>query len=316
MLKTRTYFSNHHLNLSESKSKLMSYDATTGKTIFQGSSTLPPLTLSEVLQFKYLGVPLGCSPYSLFKSFNQQVCKRAKDYLSRVLSLTKRGPDRCQLSFTLWTQVALPSILYGTEVIPITDTTIKEVEKCNAKVGKYILQIPASSANVCANIDAGLRPIWSIIAEKVLLYSHSVMSKPESNWAKLAMTENLTLGNKSPYFRYLMKWKKENDVFDLPPKGIKKNIRKTAITYVTSQQKITGVTTFSMNFPGSSKASQWFRPRPWVSDSGISQILSLYRSCNLGLGNRGPCMNGMQYKLCPLCSKNGVKALNNEVVPH
>ena len=130
----------------------MSYDSSTGKTSFRGSATFPSLTLDEVLHFKYLGVPLGCSPYSLFKSFNQQVCKRAKDYLTRVLSLTKRGPDRSELSFTLWTQVALPSILYGTEVIPITDATIKEVEKCNAKVGKYILQIPASSANICANI--------------------------------------------------------------------------------------------------------------------------------------------------------------------
>ena len=57
----------------------------------------------------------------------------------------------------------------------------------------------------------------------------------------------------------------------------------------------------------------WFRPKPWVSDSGISRIISSFRICNSGLGNRGPAKNGMFYKLCPLCSKIGIMALNNEV---
>ena len=311
MLKTRIFLNNHHLKLSETKSKIMSYDASIGKTTFKGNSSMCDLSLDQVLSFKYLGVPLGCSPYSLFQNFNEQVKKRAHSYLSRVLSLVKSGPNRSELAFSLWTQVAIPSILYGTDVIPLTDTTIKEVEKCQARVGKFILAIPASSANVCSNIDAGLKPIWAVIAEKVLLYAQSTMSRHPSFWPKLAMDENLANGSKNPYFRYLLRWKVDTDSFNLDPKQIRKSVRRAAILDVVSQQKLTSTSTFAMSFPGSS--DQWFRPRLWVSDSGFSQILSQFRSCNAGLGNRGPAKNGMRYKLCPLCEKNGQKALNNEV---
>ena len=144
----------------------MTHDAATGKTTFQGSSTLSPVILEQVLNFKYLGVPLGCSPISLFKSFNDQVKKKARNYLSSVLSLVKTGPDRSDMAYTLWSTCALPSILYGAEVLPLLQSTILEVERCQTIVGKFILQLPTNSANVSSHIDAGLKPVWSVIAEK------------------------------------------------------------------------------------------------------------------------------------------------------
>ena len=313
MQKTRLFFKNHRFNISENKSKVMSYDATIGETTFKGTPPMNDLTLDQVLHFKYLGVPLGCAPYSLFRSFNDQVKKRARGYLSSVLSLVKSGPDRTELAFSLWTQVAIPSILYGADIIPLDDATIKEVEKCQSRVGKFILAIPTSSASICSNIDAGLKPIWAIIAEKVLLYAHGTMSKPLSFWPKIAMNENMALGSKSPYFRYLLKWKQATDSFDLAPTQIRKSVRKAAILDVVSKQKLTSTSTFAMSFPQSSSSSRWFRPRAWVSDSGLSQVISQFRSCNAGLGNRGPAKDGMRYKLCPLCERMGQKALNNEV---
>lgn len=312
MLKTRQFFSAHRLTISEAKSKVMSFDASVGKTIFSGP-TLPPMTLDQVVSFKYLGVPLSCSPYSLFKHFNDQVRKRAHFYLARVLSLVKTGPDRSELAYSLWTQVALPSILYGAEAVPLNDTTIKEVEKCQAKIGKFILQIPSSSANICANIDAGLKPVWAVVAERVLIFAQRIMTSPSSFWPKLAMNETMRMGSRSPYFRYLLKWKQATDSFDLHPSQIRKSVHRAAILDTVSKQKLVSSSTFAMSFPGTSSVSQWFRPRPWVSDSGLSQIISSFRSCNSGLGNRGPANNGVQYKLCPLCLRNGVRALNNEV---
>ena len=312
MRTARKFFAHHHLSISDTKSKVMSFDSSTGKTIFDGSS-LPPLTLDQVVSFKYLGVPLGCSPYSLFKHFNEQVRKRAHFYLARVLSLVKSGPDRSELAYSLWTQVALPSILYGAEAVPLNDTTIKEVEKCQAKIGKFILQIPPSSANVCANIDAGLKPVWAVVAERVLIFAQKIMTSQSSFWPKLAMNETMSLGLKSPYFRYLLKWKHVTDSFDLHPAQIRKSVHRAAVIDTVSKQKLVSSSTFAMSFPGSSPTSRWFRPAPWVSDSSLSQIISCFRSCNSGIGNRGPAKNGVQYKLCPLCLKIGVRALNNEV---
>ena len=158
----------------------MSHDISSGQTSFPDSTNTDPLTLEAVCCFKYLGIHINSSSRNLFKSFNDNVKKKARNYLSSVLNLVRSGPDRSELAHTLWCRCALPSILYGTEIMPLTDSTISEIEKCNTQVGKFILQIPRSSSNASAYIDAGLRPIWSLIAEKVLLYASSVMSKPLS----------------------------------------------------------------------------------------------------------------------------------------
>ena len=290
----------------------MSFNSNTGKTVFTGTSDYPPLLLDQVLSFKYLGVPLNCSPYKFFHCFNNQVKQRAQSYLSRVLSLIKTGPDQSNLAYTLWKQVALPSILYGAEVIPLTDGTIAEVERCQAAVGKFMLNLPRSSASVSAHLDAGFLPIKFMLAEKVLNYANITMTKPVSFWPKLAMTENLQLGSTSSYTRYLLKWKAATNSFALPPKEVRAAVHKAAIIDVLDQQRLVSTTTFAMNEPHS-KANHWFKPKPWVNDSGLSKIFSQFRALNSGLGNRGPAKDGNKYKLCPLCSKLGIRALNNEV---
>ena len=141
---TRTFFKNHKLELSEKKSKLISHSAATGQVTFKGTQA-SNLTLEEVLTCKYLGVPLSCTPHNLLSKFNEQVKTRSEAYLTQVLSLVKTGPDRAELAHTLWTCVALPSILYATEVLPLTQATISEVQKCQSVVGKFILQLPRSS---------------------------------------------------------------------------------------------------------------------------------------------------------------------------
>ena len=176
---TRSYFTSHKLQISSKKTKIMTHDARTDKTTFEGTETLCPLTLDAAVSFKYLGIPLCSSPYSLFKSFNEQVKKKASNYVYSVLSLVRSGPDRSQLAHTLWTQVALPSILYGSNIIPLTQSSISEIEKCQAIVGKFILQLPRNSANVCSYLDAGLKTVWAEVSQRVLSYSSSIMHKSQ-----------------------------------------------------------------------------------------------------------------------------------------
>ena len=308
---TRIFFKTHNLVLSETKSKVMNYNSQTGKTTFQGNH-LSTLTLESVLNFKYLGVRISCSPYNMFKAYNDQVREKSKTYLSSVLSLVKTGPDQASLAHTLWTMCAVPAILYGSEVLPLTQGTIDEVERCQNIVGKFILQIPRSSANVSCNLDAGLKPIWAVLAEKILLYANKLMAKPHSYWARIALTDQITLGSKSPFVRYLLKWKTVTKSFGLDPKQIRKTVNFTAISSILDEQGRTCATTFAMNGPESTP-HRWFQPKTWVNDSCSSKIIAEFRACNTGLGNRGPAKDGNFYKLCPLCSKTGTTALNNEV---
>ena len=312
MTKTLGYFSQHRLNLSIKKSKVMLFNAATGTTTFTNSD-LSSISLEQVLSFKYLGVHLNFSPYHLFKDFNEQAKKKTKAYLSSVLSMSKTGPDRASLAYTLWTCVALPSILYGSEIIPLTKGTVGEIEKAQSAVGKFILQIPSSSANVSSNIDGGLKPIWALVAEKVLLFAHSTMGKPDVHWPKLAMTENLSKGRQNVYTRYLLRMKSDCKIVSLTPKLIKNSVHRAAVASTLSQQQQTYQTTFAMNGAEATSGERWFRMKSWVTDSSSSKLIAQFRACNIGLGNRGPTVDGQFFKLCQLCRKTGVNALNNEV---
>ena len=146
-----------------------------------------------------------------------------------------------------------------------------------------------------------------------MLYAQRTMVKQEASWVKQAMTENINMGAENWYTRYLLQWKTRVGCFDGGLRQITQATKRAAIKDVLKQQRRTATSTFAMNTPTSSYINRWFKPKPWVSDSGMSKIYAEFRSANMGLGNRGPAKNGERYKLCPLCAKNGEKALNNEV---
>lgn len=308
----KRFCDNHHLQISATKSKIMSHDAATGHISFNIDND-DTLSLDQVLAFKYLGITVSSKPYGLFKAHNENVKAKAKQYLYRVLSLVKTGPDRSDLAFTLWRNVALPAILYGCEVVPLNQDTIQEIERCQARVGKFMLQIPSSSANVCTYIDCGFRPIWAIIAERVLTYANKTMCKPSSNWAKLAFEYHLGTKPASSYLKYLIKWKDATQTFGVHPKQVEKNVKYFAIQDIINSKNQTSTTAFPLSCPGISKNNRWFRPKPWVKDSGFTKIFAEFRTCNAGLGNRGPTKDGRFYKLCPLCSTDETIKINNEV---
>lgn len=301
MKTTLRFFSSHHLQISHTKSKVMFTNSKTGNMCFHDPHKSPStFNLEQVLSFKYLGIPISANPYSMFKSFNAHVVKKAHNYLQSVLSLVKSGPDKTDLAYMLWTRVALPAILYGTEIFPLTQHTLGEIEKCQSKVGKFILQIPRTSTNVTANIDAGLRPVWSLVEEKFLLFAQKTLSQPRSYWPKLAMEEQITLGDRSPYTRTLIKYKTHVGAFGLPPSQIKKVLLHNVIGNVINERERFSVSLSSMSLP---KQSGWFQKKAWVTDSAYSKIFAEFRACDAGLGNRGPTRDGQFFKLCPLCDK-------------
>ena len=212
---------------------MMTYDAATGKMRFSSNNCETGIELEQVLMFKYLGLPIGAGPYSLFRAFNENVKKKARSYLTSVLSLVKAGPDRSDLAFTLWTRCALPSILYGCEVLPLNQLTVQEVEKCQNLVGKFMLQLPRSSANVGSVLDAGLRPVWSIIAEKTILYANKLMRRENEYWPKKAFLYHLNLQDNSSYYKYLQNWKSKTSAYGIDHYRLKAAVFKSAVIIST-----------------------------------------------------------------------------------
>ena len=251
---TIRYFNEHYLDLSQSKSKIISHDASIGTAEFSipDETNTVEFSLDKVISFKYLGVPISSAPWRFFCDYNQQVKARARSYVSRVLALSRSGPDVAELAYTLWNQIALPSILYGSEVCHLTKDSIDEVEKCQSTVGKFILQVPSSTANVAVNIDVGFRPIWSVVAQKVLTYANNTMMQPNTNWVKKAMTSNINEGIKNSYTKDLIRLKTQTSTFGLGPSKIKQAVKRASIIDILNNQRKTSVTSFALSGPGCS----------------------------------------------------------------
>ena len=307
---SRTYFDEHNLSISVTKSKTMTYEANTGQTIFNGTAALDEMSLEEVIQFKYLGCIVSSSPWKLYRAHNDLMKAKARRYMYSVMSLTRRGPDRSALAHTLWTSVALPAILYCCEAVVVSQDTINEIARCQARVGRFIIQAPYGTANVASHIDGGLKPVWSIVAERTLSYALKVLDQPTDSWVNMAYQENLKLGALSSYTVYLNKWREKTNSFGVDIKQMKKNVHHAARQDVYSQLRSQCKTTFVMRPP---KQKGWFKLKRWVGDSGATKLITEFRTCNVGLGNRRKTKDGRQFKLCQLCAEKGQSALNNEV---
>ena len=189
------------------------------------------------------------------------------------------------------------------------------LEKCNTSIGRFILQVPRGSANIATYIDAGLKPIRTVVAERVLLYAHSTMQKSEKNWASVAMKEHLENGLTSAYSKYLMQFRTMTGSSLLSSTHIRSKVRSSAISQILTGQKKVIRSTFAIRGPEPSLTkNSWFKKKSWVSDNSYSRIFASFRVMHTGLGNRGPLSNGRTCKLCPLCQEKGAVALNNEVI--
>ena len=180
------FFDDHQLSLSVTKTKVLMKQPTMEQIQFTGDFNASPISLGTVVLFKYLGVTLSSRPRSLFKDFNSRVQSKTDSYLFSILSLVKSGPDRSLVALTLWQQVALPSILYGCEIVPLSAQTLAKVEIAQCAVGKFALQVPKSSANVSVHIDAGMMPIKFFVCQRVLKFSQSLQQKPHDYWPTIA----------------------------------------------------------------------------------------------------------------------------------
>ena len=147
------------------------------------------LSFENVICFKYLGVKFSNRHRSLFQDYNKCVVDKAEMYSRTIMSLVREGHDRAFTAYTLWQCLALPSILYGCEVIPLTLTTIKKVQSCQNEVGRFILQVPKSSTNLSVSVDVGFKPINLYVVQKVLTYVKSILCKPLEYWPRLALEQ-------------------------------------------------------------------------------------------------------------------------------
>jgi hypothetical protein len=102
--------------------------------------------------------------------------------------------------------VALPSLLYGVEVIHINEGALNDLDHWQNIIGKSALQVRTSTANKIVHTDLGLKPIRMQVWDRKLKY-FIMIDNPDSKgsaYLKSCLDYHKSLGHDSPYMHEIM----------------------------------------------------------------------------------------------------------------
>ena len=95
-----------------------------------------PMRLDQVLHYKYLGVHLEARPQAHFhKEYETNLLKKAQTYCNVIRTKSRSFPDPAYAAFQLWHKTALPSILYGMQVMEVSVRTKECLDSLHCKIG-------------------------------------------------------------------------------------------------------------------------------------------------------------------------------------
>ena len=133
----------------------------------------------------------------------KRASRLAKSYRSSCLSIAREGPDIVDLALTLWLNVAMPSILYGCELVPFTKTVIQEIERHQSSVGKFTLGLPSCAPNIATTTILGFKPFKELLYLSQWRFYIRISKQEDTRWSKDCLLDHIRGGWSSPYIRHL-----------------------------------------------------------------------------------------------------------------
>ena len=142
--------------------------------------------------------------------------RKAHRYKGTCFYISRDGPDVVDMLLATWSNVAVPSVLYGTEMIPFTEANIKELERTQNQISKYALGVPLGTAGIISQFDLGLKPFRQLLYEHQLKFYIRVVNLDESRWVKQALMDHLSMTWSSPYMKYILEVRKYLGLYEMP----------------------------------------------------------------------------------------------------
>ena len=133
--------------------------------------------LEASLIAKYLGVSFSVQRLKSNQGPRRENDSSARAFAHTIVRLTRSGLDRAVTAHKLWEVCAIPSILYATEAMIISSTTIKELDRIQNSIVRFILQLPRSAATLAGVLDGGLLPFGLRVMTKQVLFRHDLVNK-------------------------------------------------------------------------------------------------------------------------------------------
>ena len=188
------------MRLSIKKSKVMSSTQDLWE-LFDGDTVVG--TLDKVLQYKYLGVSMKLNPRKSALVMMERARSSANSYKKACMSLDYDGPDAVDLSLSLWLNVAMPSILYGCEVVPFSQAAITDIDRHQSALGKFTLGLPPCAPNISSSTVLGMPSFKEQLYSAQLRYLTRLLQQDDRRWSKDAFLDHLLGDWTSPYLKYM-----------------------------------------------------------------------------------------------------------------
>ena len=266
-----------------------------------GSWTLGDHTFTDILAAKYLGVKIMIRGRNMLKQHEEAMMSKAMGYAHTIMNLTRAGLDRAKVATALWETCAIPAILYCVECFGISATTIRELERTQNMVARFVLQVPRSSSAALGWMDAGFRQMGSRIESRRAAYLWTICHKRQDPLLR-SVLEDVRADRLDPVLR---EWENiEEKIGPVDRFQTKKSLCGTLDHH--TREQVLEYKELQSTMQAAPEPGRWFKLQEHVNDSVGSKIICRARAGALELGNRYPNEHGKKHVLCPLCVNLGV----------
>ena len=110
--------------------------------------------IKVVQKMKYLGIEID-NKRNYFKTQRGKIIENARKMANITYSVIEKSCNKLLIGKTFWKSIALPSLLYGTNIINLTDDNIRELQKIENSVYRCILGAAHYNPNVALRGEIG-----------------------------------------------------------------------------------------------------------------------------------------------------------------
>lgn len=283
------------LVINPSKSKIVTPDDVDQVVLLDDDNQVV-LSLAKVLSYKYLGTETTLLMSSTGSKRQQRCLATAKRYKFGCFYVGRTGPDVIDTVLATWTNIAIPSMISGCEVIPFTETTIESIERIQSQLAKHVLGLPQSAPNICAQTVLGLKPFRMVLYQHQLSFYTRVMNLPSTRWVRSVLSDHLNGDWISPYIVYIAKIRQKLQLLSAPPsiKFLKTHLNSWFLDRVNRD-----LSQLSLHCVSPIKS---FTRARYVRENDGCYTLAAYLLNSAGLGNRAPRAGRQRTGHCSLCN--------------
>ena len=139
--------------------------------------------IKVVPKVKYLGIEID-NKRNYFKTQRDKIIQKARKMANITYSVIERSCNKLLIGKTFWKSIVLPSVIYGTNIINLTEDNINELQKIENSVYRSILGAAHYSPNVTLRGEIGA----SLVKKRVINGRINYIKGIQSNRNKLLET--------------------------------------------------------------------------------------------------------------------------------